>query len=346
MSRNAHPNGDMPVKEPSIQVRMPSSRNGRRFALVSNVLSEMGLKHQAVFPLSRRLFLKGLEAKATASPFCQSRTFGSPNPDILITDQSNPPPARKYIQIRYDFLRYLDKPLSEDVLFLPILFHPNLINRDQYNLAHGISQKKKRPIKILFAGNCDVATYDKPHFQSKYGLRNRIELMRMVEKLGNDKVFFPDTSKEFKTALESGELKHRFVWIDTNKFKIPQDEWLALLGQSEYFFCTPGVHYPYCQNLNEAMACGSVPILQYPGFYNPALTDKKNCRVFDGPESLEKLIHSLLFKSNQSGWEKMSLAAVKYHQNNLSLDYAMERLACFLQAQSQTSLTWVLAGKA
>lgn len=329
----------------AVSLHMPSSRNGRRFALVSIILSQMQIHHQADFPFLRRLRLKGLEVKAAGSDYFSVVSKLNKNADLLITDQRTKTSAKKVINIDYAFDKYLGEPQSDDVLFLPILFHPNLISDETYKVAEGFAANKSRPIKLLFAGNCDPKTYNKRHFKTKYGLLNRTELLELAKTLPSGKVFFPESIGEFEAAMERGELRNKFVWIDTSKFRLPQTDWLNLLSKAEYFFCTPGVQYPYCQNLNESMACGAVPILQYRKFYHPPLEDAVNCIAFADQNEFASKIDQVLLSGDSIDWLVQSNSAIKYHQENLSLDHVKSRLSAFIEDPKKTRLTWVLAGK-
>lgn len=329
----------------SVTVLMPSSRNGRRFALVSNVLSQMGIHHNAVFPVFRRLKLKGLERAAANSRFCHLRWKVPKKSNVLITDLNKENRHGKTIRISYDFKSHLFGKRRDDTLFLPILFHPNLLDHKSYEQAEELSQYRDRDIGVLFAGNCDQKTYDNDRISEQFGLANRHELYQAALKLPSDMTYFPKTREEFEDALAKGQLKNKFVWIDTELFRVPQNKWLALVASARYFFCTPGVHYPYCQNLNEAMACGTVPVLQYPQYYLPPLADGENCMVFDTSKAIEATLRQVLDPERESQWLTRSAAAKAWHEAHLSLNVACLRLAEFLEDPKREEMTWILAGK-
>ena len=144
--------------------------------------------------------------------------------------------------------------------------------------------------------------------------------------------------------MKRGSLREKLVWIDTEKFRIPQGEWLQLLSKARYFFCTPGVHYPYCQNLNEATACGTVPFLQYPGFYRPMLETDSTCIAFREISEIETLLINALSEDN-SHWQKLSSSVAQWHHNHMSLDYARDTIRAFLQNPEVKTMTWIMAGK-
>lgn len=329
----------------TVTVHMPSSRNGRRFALVSRLLSEMKIHHTAVFPLFRRLRLKGLEAAVIQSPYCTVTLRKPKHSDILISDQLAQNDGGKTVQVSYEFMNHLKGDPQPETLFLPIMFHPSLLTEINYSLAGQFAQNTDRSIGILFAGNCDPKTYDNERIGNQYGLANRHELFEHVRTLSTDLVFIPTNKAAFEEALESGAVRNKFVWIDTEAFRIPQSEWFELLAKARYFFCTPGVHYPYCQNLNEAAACGTVPILQYPDFYMPRLRHGEDCLTFKDLCELENLFSTVLKSPDQAKWINQSKSVTRWQHLHMSLDHAQSQLFQFLNDPNRKHLTWVLAGK-
>lgn len=329
---------------PSIAVDMPSRRNGRRFAIVSTVLSQMGLPHWAFFPLLRRIGLKGIEQRAVNSGLCSLAFDRRKTFDLLVTDHESGIRSRKVLKVDYDFMKHLRGEETAQTLFLPILFHPDMLNTEAYEKASGLAVKDKRPIGALFAGNCDQATYDNPEIEAQYGLLNRYSIMQLASKLPAGQVVFPLDRRSFDEALIAGKLADKLVWIDTNRFRIAQNEWLDIIGKSRHFVCTPGVRYPYCQNLNEAMACGSVPILQYPDFYQPSLRDGANALVFSNGVDFAKTIGRAL-ETNPADWGQISRSAVEYHDSRLGLLRVNAAISDFLADESRERMTWVMAGK-
>ena len=59
-----------------------------------------------------------------------------------------------------------------------------------------------------------------------------------------------------------------------------------LLARSEFALCPPGVFMPHSHNLVEALAVGTIPVLNYPDFCRPPLTPGADCLAFRTPEDL------------------------------------------------------------
>lgn len=250
----------------------------------------------------------------------------------------------KKLILSFDTNAYLAGETIQPAFFHPILFHPDLISEQAYEQAAALADGKDRRIGILFAGNCDPRVYDTPGIGEQYGVMNRIEIEGMVNRLPPETVFKPRSEAELIEQLETGGLTDRLVWIDTKHLRIPQDQWLAFIAQARFFLATPGVEYPYCQNLNEAAACGAVPLLEFPNAYQPALRDGTNCLTFDDFESFAATVKNAV-ETRKTDWLAMSNAAIGYHQTHLSLAALQKRLRLFLEDPEQTSQTWVMAGK-
>lgn len=331
-------------------IYIPSRRNGRRFAVVSKVLSAAGIRHRAIFPPLRLMRLGKLERWALSSGYCETGWRMQHDSSLLVTDQPEAAGrASKVIEISYDLAGAAGRELPADEIYHPILFHPDQITEEAYAQAEALSGKRKRPLSLLFAGNCDPATYDTPDMERDFGLLNRHQLHQLARQLQPELAVFPKTPEELEAlvsqAAESGKPLKKLVWIDTQDFRIPAAQWLDLVARANFFLCTPGVRYPWCQNLNEAMACGTVPVLQYPHLYNPALTDGSESLTFTGRADFEAVVRKALVMP-ESQVKPLSKAAHRYHADHLSLARIISEIQAFADNPERQKLTWYLAGKA
>ncbi len=309
----------------------------------------MNIHHVAVIPPLQRIRLGSLVKTSTSSPYCRTVFWKPASADIIIGEAGRIPAgslktARKTLFLSYDTKAFLASNKQMDVFFHPILFHPNMIKHVAYQRANELAQNTERPVGILFGGNCDEGTYASKIMEQEYGILNRIEISRIAANMPDTSVFFPTSREAFETALAKGELRKKLVWIDTTLFRIPQAEWLNLVSKSRFFICTPGVRYPYCQNLNEAMACGSVPLLQFPDAYFPPLESGTNCLSFKASEDFPDTVGQAL-KMNDSAWKGLRKRAIAYHEDHLSLNSLAGRLQAFFDDPERKESTWVLAGK-
>ena len=216
------------------------------------------------------------------------------------------------------------------------------MTKQSYAQADRLAENTKRPFNFLFAGNCDSRVYSRKQPAS---ISNRHELMAEAKRLRLNSVLLPETHDEVDAMLRSNKAQESLVWIDTQKVKIDQNRWLELLAKTRYFLCAPGVVYPYCHNLNEAMACGAVPVLQYSEFYAPKLEHDKTCIAFSHVDQLQALIPKLA-STEDVVWRAQSKLAVEYHKKHLSLDAFHGQLQQFLDDKAEMVMDWQSAGQA
>lgn len=329
-----------------VLIEIAQPKNGRRVQSISSVLYAMGLEHAARIPFWRPGLLSRAMRKRLVKTACSVVYFSGEPRRLLITDQAGKNASAKKISVSYDVAALRGSQLPDDAMVLPIMFNPSLLTRDAYAKAEQLATRTDRPIKMLFAGNCDPGTYGGRSMEQKYGLLNRHRLHELSKELLGDRMFFPENYAQLREAAQDGSLRDRFVWVDTNRFAIPMQDWLTVLSMSEYFFCAPGVVYPYCHNFNESAACGCVPVLQYSDWLIPPLRDGVHCVAFDSESALLSKVSGLLAGDCDARWSEMSSAIRKYHQDYLSLDACMQQIADFISDPDRKTMTWFMAGKA
>lgn len=329
-----------------VAISIPAKRRGRRFLTLSKILSAMELEHAAWFPPHRFASLKPNETVAFESGYCHPTWRLGKIGRLLVTDHPFNRPAPNKLTISFQLKRYFDGGLAgRNTRFFPIFFHPNILNRESYAKAARLAEKRERPIKILFAGNCREDRYNKSVLNTEYGIFNRHQIHRAARALPPSQVFFPESREAFETAKAAGHLRDKLVWIDGTKFRVPLDNWLELMGEAEYFLCTSGVRRPYCHNLNESAACGCVPILQHAGYYAPTLKDNHNAIVFSDLSSFGERIGEVTTGRTQRSFPEMSRAIVDYHEVHLSLNAAMASIRVLVDQPEEDRLTWVMSGR-
>lgn len=327
-------------------VNIDPARNRRRLFTVSIALNAAGIQHRVRLGPIDYFHRNPIQKKALRQALTQITWSRGKAADLLFTDDPRlvdwrasrgrksvlisllgaaPPQPSRYVQ----------------ALFLPIFFHPLLMTKAHYAEAERLAGNANRAIHFLFAGNCDPKAYSG---QQPGAISNRSELMAAAMRLPAGSVLMPDTLAQVEALLQSGRVEERLVWIDTQKVKIEQSRWLELLSKTRYFLCAPGVIYPYCHNLNEAMACGAVPVLQFADFYLPRLEHEKTCITFAERDELEALI-SKLAATGDVAWQAQSRSAVQYHQQYLSLDAFHRQLRRFLDDKTQMIMDWQSAGQ-
>lgn len=340
---------EMPATEHSIPtcvVNIDPKRNRRRLFTVSIALSTAGIDHRVRIGTIDYLHKNPIQKYALRQSSARITWSSGKAADLVFTDDAHLVDWRAARGLKSVLISLLGSAPPEQSsfvhkLFLPVFFHPLLMTEDSYAQADRLAENKKRPCHFLFAGNCDPQSYSR---KQPAPINNRNELMAEAKRLHPNSVLLPETHDEIDAMLSSNLVQERLVWIDTQKVKIEQNRWLELLAKTRYFLCAPGVVYPYSHNLNEAMACGAVPVLQYSDFYTPKLENEKNCITFSHVDQLQALIPKLA-STEDVVWRAQSTLAVEYHKKHLSLDAFHGQLQQFLDDKAEMIMDWQSAGQ-
>jgi hypothetical protein len=155
--------------------------------------------------------------------------------------------------------------------------------------------KEPLPSRLFFAGNTEAGKYDKDVIRDLYRMLSRREMLKVaIESIPSHQIFRPIDAEAW---LNSNEF-HDFVFCETQHCKIPPQRWLEALAKADFFLACPGVGMPLCHNLIEAMAAGSVPILQYGNYLTPPLSDRVNCISFKDAHGLKAAIQEIFEMSD------------------------------------------------
>ncbi|WP_435689610.1 glycosyltransferase [Rubritalea sp.] len=238
-----------------------------------------------------------------------------PNASIVVTDRTIQPanPTQKIITVIYD--ERIPSPSEAEAFSLPFFVHPRVHDKRLISkLARVNLFENERPIQILFAGNIKHPTYDHPLLNEKYQILSRHQCIDTIRtSLPTEQFYQPDSFEQLYKAPFSPS----FTLSSYPTCKIPQYLWLKVMSSAQFFLAAPGVHMPFCHNLIEALACGTIPILQYSQYLTPHLEHKKNCLIFEDASSLEDMVNYALQASPE---EILTLrqGALEYYEEFLS----------------------------
>lgn len=263
-----------------------------------------------------------------------------PPTDLIVTDSDSIHsllPGQKVVHIDYRFFPP-DYEFFRKNCYLPIMFHPRLMSQENYEYANRLAQNKDRKVRALFAGNLDPSRYDSHLIKEQFGVNTRSEVIGWVTESTrlNPYVYQPDSFEQFIRDMNDGKLKDKIVIINTMVCEIPQNRWLDILAQVDFFIMVPGLTHPFCHNMAESMSTGVIPILQFPQFFYPVLVHGENCFSFDTAASLEQLLEQIVSNSDKEIVEKMRRAAIDYHDKYLSLSSFKNCLESFMQGETRS----------
>jgi hypothetical protein len=326
--------------KPVALVRMRSIRQTRRFSQACFILSSADFAVKVRCSLRDFRGMNSYGRKALEFPGVSLALRASARArDLLVVDEGRS--EGKTLMIDYDPYSAL---AVDDGLFLPIMLHPNLLGRAAYEEAARLRSRTARAMRIFFAGSISEG-YSKPIVAGGRSLLNRREvILPFVSGVSGAELAVPASLDEFHAGLDNGRYANSFVIVDTERFDIPTGEWLSTLAKADFFVAPPGYMQPYCHNLVEAMAVGTVPVFQFPDLFRPPLRDGLECLAFEDAAGLARIVDSILRGKLDASIEGMRRAAAAYHDSYLHPDAAARRIRAFMEDPAANELRLYLAG--
>lgn len=246
---------------------------------------------------------------------------------IYLFDKKDKACARKNWEKKYRvnfniFSSYFWASFSQpNPIIIPYPMHPLHYDADlPVRLNTARSNKKK--IRIFFSGDTEGYTRNRINYPT--AKLTRVEIIdAILENMNNQIVLVSDL--ESQNNLLEGEYVQKCVIVENGKFRIDAKAWLETLSRSDFFLCPPGYVMPMCHNVIEAMAVGTIPIINYPEWLNPGLVDMENCIAFDSKADLAKKITEVLNMKREQ-IDEMRTRVIEYYQNNLDPAGFMKKL--------------------
>ncbi|RAW02646.1 hypothetical protein [Pseudochryseolinea flava] len=164
---------------------------------------------------------------------------------------------------------YLSMPMVDSFYVDPI-----------FQYAKEYQQNDVRNLKVFFAGRFVRDGYNRSELKDYFNMYSRLEQLALVKKNFTGMVITPTTLD----VLE--EQRSDIVIVDRDIVNVPPHRLYKALSKAEFFLSFAGVVMPLCHNVVEAMAFGSIPIIQNPLQYHPALVDGENCLAFSNEHTL------------------------------------------------------------
>jgi hypothetical protein len=173
----------------------------------------------------------------------------------------------------------------------------------------------------LYAGNVDTL-YQNPMFHDLFHILSRYEIVEHLRSF--DRTTIISTDDQLREVL-AGECRDRLVLIDSSRLRVNQEHWLELVASSDFFLCAPGVVHPPAHNAVEAMAVGTIPLINYPDWFFPPLRHGVDCLTFNSLDSLESGITTVLSMPPEDV-DRLRRGTLGYYDEHLSLTQFVDRL--------------------
>lgn len=196
---------------------------------------------------------------------------------------------------------------------LPFPMHP--VQVDNYRKEQLVSLRdSKRTIKVFFSGSWTQEQYKKP--LERYNVLSRSEVMRFIVERFDTKKFFRSisSSSELNKLLQNEEVREQVI---ISEVKTRDEDWLKFLSIADFFISPPGFKYPWCHNAIEAMAVGTIPILQYSHLFVPELVHMENCIRYRNLDELQDAI-STAMNMEKEDIARMRANVIAYYEQHLS----------------------------
>lgn len=147
--------------------------------------------------------------------------------------------------------------------------------------------------RVFFSGNIGDK-YDRSTLQRQHGVVSRARMLAALQQeFAAEASPQLDDYEDLKALLESPK-SPRLVINHSKICPIPSRQWLDTVAQFDFFLCCPGISHPLCHNAIEAMAVGTIPIIEFPKLFSPPLRDRVNAITFQGlsnlPEAVERAL--------------------------------------------------------
>ncbi|HFD87647.1 MAG TPA: hypothetical protein ENJ35_08225 [Gammaproteobacteria bacterium] len=214
---------------------------------------------------------------------------------IVCTDQAPDRTFSAYKHIRLVFDYSPDLEIRDGHFVMPIPMHPQIyVQYHDHERLDGY-RRSLRKIRIFFAGNWNETGYNSPLLGELFGKLTRHQIINFLLREGLVRIV--ETIEELDKIL-AGPYWNGFVLLNP-RVRINQAKWLATIAQADFFLCPPGVLFPWSHNAIEAMAVGTIPLINYPEWFFPTLVDGKNVKTFQTLEELKGTVRVILQMQNE-----------------------------------------------
>jgi hypothetical protein len=178
-------------------------------------------------------------------------------------------------------------------------------------------RSKKSKVTLLFAGACQPEEYATDEIKDLFGKVPRNELYEELFRVLDEGNY--TTTQDVERLLNADEKIDAalFVLFDRQDRRVSKEDWFRVLSAADFFVAGPGVYMPMSHNAVEALAVGTIPILEYPDLFTPNLSSAGGCVAFEGREAFSERVQSCL-DMGMVAREELKRRATEYYDTHLS----------------------------
>ncbi|MCQ9204973.1 MAG: hypothetical protein NG737_01470 [Omnitrophica bacterium] len=226
---------------------------------------------------------------------------------------------QKNIHLTFDYSPKLK--LDSTNFALPFLMHTQIYTQYHDDKKLSFYRKLTKIIKILFAGNWSKV-YHNATICNICSMLSRYEIIKYI--ISENLAKIVHSEEEFDLLL-SGEYSNLFVLIDTSSMRINQQRWLEVISYAEFLLSPPGVTMPLSANAIEAMAVGTIPIINYSQWFLPPFKHNVNCLTFNSLVGLKETIKQALEMGGQR-ITNLRNKVIEHYDDKLNLNKSLQRI--------------------
>lgn len=226
-------------------------------------------------------------------------------------------PWARLLMLEFDIGKSRDSVINP--IHIPFLVH-DYIFRCCLDQRQRLLNNQKN-VRLLFSGSW--RGYSGGMATSQFGLLDREKIINVFREHPNTTVI--RTGEEFEALLRQSS-STRFYMVDTQHYRIPAERWLETLSHVECFLCPPGVMTPMSYNAVEAMALGTIPLINYGKWFHPRLIDREGCITFRTIEDLNARLDELATISS-SDLVNIRSGCLSYYETYLRVEAIGQRIA-------------------
>jgi hypothetical protein len=200
----------------------------------------------------------------------------------------------------------------ERTMVMPYPMHPDQIAGLDRQALESLRAEPKAG--VFFAGN-QKSRYGRESLVNEFGVLPRLEVLSTLRRHYPDRI----------ASRQADGVSDRIVLRNSATDPIAKQDWMATIASHQFFLCCPGSSQPVCHNAMEAMAAGTIPIIEYADRMHPRLRDGVNAVCFRGREGLINAIERIDRMSAQQR-QDLSTNVSEYFDEHLDGGRFMKRL--------------------
>jgi len=203
-----------------------------------------------------------------------------------------------------------------DPVMMPYPMHPLNAGRNVSRDLQALRNTDRR-IRIFFSG--DIEGYTRNRIRYPRPKLTRLDIVNTIRERLGERLHVVANEPALECACVRGGGPQEFVMADPRSFRVDSGKWLETISRADFFLCPPGYVMPMCHNAVEAMAVGTIPIINYPEWFKPSLEHTETCIAFDERDDLIAKLREVL-EMGDDRVAAMRRRVVDYYEKHLTAE--------------------------